>query len=29
MLFFARNVATPPAVDLDLFVSTRTRQRGN
>jgi hypothetical protein len=25
MLFFARNVATPPAVDLDLFVSTRTR----
>jgi hypothetical protein len=28
MLFFARNVATPPAVDLDLFVSTRTRQGG-
>ena len=27
MLFFARNVATPPAVDLDLFVSTRTRVR--
>jgi WD40 repeat protein len=25
MLFFARNVATPPAVDLDIFVSTRTR----
>jgi hypothetical protein len=25
MLFFARNVATPPAIDLDLFVSTRTR----
>jgi len=25
MLFFARNVATPPATDLDLFVSTRTR----
>jgi len=25
MLFFARNVATPPTVDLDLFVSTRTR----
>jgi hypothetical protein len=25
MLFFARNAATPPAVDLDLFVSTRTR----
>ena len=25
MLFFARNVAAPPAVDLDLFVSTRTR----
>jgi hypothetical protein len=25
MLLFARNVATPPAVDLDLFVSTRTR----
>ena len=25
ILFFARNVATPPAVDLDLFVSTRTR----
>ena len=25
MLFFARNVATPPAVDLDLFVSRRTR----
>jgi hypothetical protein len=25
MLFFARNVATPPAVDLDLFVSTRSR----
>jgi len=25
MLFFARNVATPPAVDLDLFFSTRTR----
>ena len=24
-LFFARNVATPPAVDLDLFFSTRTR----
>ena len=27
MLFFARNVATPPAVDLDLFVSTRTREK--
>lgn len=27
-LYFARNVATPPAIDLDLFVSTRTR-RGN
>jgi hypothetical protein len=27
MLFFARNVATPPAVDLDLFVSSRTRER--
>jgi len=26
LLFFARNVATPPAVDLDLFVSTRSRQ---
>jgi len=26
MLFVARNVATPPAVDLDLFVSTRTRK---
>jgi hypothetical protein len=26
MLFFARNVASPPAVDLDLFVSTRTRK---
>ncbi len=25
-LYFARNVATPPAIDLDLFVSTRTRQ---
>jgi hypothetical protein len=25
LLFFARNVATPPAVDLDIFVSTRTR----
>ncbi len=25
MLFFARNVATPPTVDLDLFVSRRTR----
>jgi len=25
MLFFARNVATTPAVDLDLFVSMRTR----
>ena len=24
-LYFARNVATPPAIDLDLFVSTRTR----
>ena len=24
-LYFARNVATPPAVDLDMFVSTRTR----
>jgi hypothetical protein len=28
VLFFARNVATPPAVDLDLFVSTRTRVSG-
>lgn len=28
MLFFARNVATPPAIDLDLFVSTRTRKGG-
>jgi len=28
MLFFVRNVATPPAVDLDLFVSTRTRKGG-
>ena len=27
-LFFTRNVATPPAVDRDLFVSMRTR-RGN
>lgn len=26
MLFVARNVATPPAIDLDLFVSTRTRK---
>ena len=26
MLFFARNMAAPPAVDLDLFVSTRTRK---
>ncbi len=26
LLFFARNVATPPAVDLDLFVSMRTRK---
>jgi hypothetical protein len=25
-LYFARNVATPPAIDLDLFVSTRTRR---
>ncbi len=25
-LYFARNVATPPAIDLDLFVSTRTRE---
>ena len=24
-LYFTRNVATPPAIDLDLFVSTRTR----
>lgn len=24
-LYFARNVATPPAINLDLFVSTRTR----
>lgn len=28
MLFFARNVATPPAIDVDLLVSTRTRGRG-
>jgi hypothetical protein len=27
-LYFARNVATPPAVDLDLFVSMRTRGGG-
>lgn len=26
-LYFARNVATPPAMDLDLFVSTRRRGR--
>lgn len=26
LLFFARSVATPPAVDLDLLVSTRTRK---
>ena len=26
LLYFARNVATPPAIDLDLFVSTRTRE---
>jgi WD40-like Beta Propeller Repeat len=25
-LYFTRNVATPPATDLDLFVSTRTRR---
>ena len=25
MLFFSRNVATPPALNLDVFVSTRTR----
>ena len=25
LLYFARNVAIPPAIDLDLFVSTRTR----
>jgi hypothetical protein len=25
-LFFTRNVATPPAMDRDIFVSTRTRQ---
>ncbi len=25
-LYFARNVATPPAINLDLFVSTRTRE---
>jgi len=25
-LYFTRNVATPPAIDLDLFVSTRTRE---
>lgn len=28
MLFFTRNVAIPPAIDLDLFVSTRTRMGG-
>ncbi len=26
LLYFTRNVATPPAIDLDIFVSTRTRQ---
>ncbi len=26
-LYFTRNVATPPATDLDLFVSTRTREK--
>ena len=25
-LYFTRNVATPPAIDLDVFVSTRTRE---
>src|SRR5712691_7753959 len=25
-LYFTRNVAVPPAIDLDLFVSTRTRE---
>jgi hypothetical protein len=25
-LYFTRNVATPPAIDLDLFVSARTRE---